>query len=322
MPIDTTPQPQPQPTPPTSAPGRMAVTTVSEDDERGMVNPTPVSRRQYMSPMPRSNNSNSGILTIAQTPIEEAVKLEGQEFEQIMKERARMRRHKEDSYVAELRVKVSRLEQALAAETKRRVEANKALERQAKEEVKHWEDRTLNELKEQRGLVEERIGKLEDRFDQLEERWKKESAQQKEQITQKGEEFQSALDELRKEAETERKLRLVREGQFLQQIESHGKDYEELWNKERQERIECVGELVNQLESNEEARKNTRKAVEARLEQELAHLQRELEEETKERKKRDDEISAALNRYTYLFQQNLNIINDDDVYDEDYEADE
>jgi chromosome segregation ATPase len=303
----------------------MAVTTVTEEDSGGtMLHPTP-SRRQYVTPMSRSGStgtSSAGILTIAQTPIEDAVKLEGAEFEQIMKERARMRRAKEDSYVAELRVKVSRLEQALAAETKRRVEAMRSLERQAKEEIQHWEERQLNELKEQREIFEDRMGKLEERFNQLEERWKKESEQQKQQVNRKGEEFQAALDELRKEAETERKLRLVREGQFLQQIESHEKDYEELWNKERQERIESVGELVNQLESNEETRKDARKAVEVRLEHELAQLQRELQQETEERKKRDNEISTALDRYTYLFQQNLNILNDDEDFDEEqYDAD-
>lgn len=299
---DTTPQPQPQPTP--------LVSTVSlrdeEDEGRITMNSTP--SRQYVSPMPRANNS----LVLHQTPMEEAVKLEGPEFEQIMKERTRMRREKEHSHVAELRVKVSRLEQALAAETKRRVEVTRALEKKAKAEVKYWEERCLKEMQEHQKLVDERLENLEYRLDQLENSWVKDCQQQKEQITRKGGEFSTALAELRKEAETERKLREVRESQFLKQIESHRKDYEERWNRERQERIDCVGELVNQLESNEEARMEQRKAVEIRLEQELAQLQHELEQETIERKSRDNEISTALERYTIQFQASLSTLISDD----------
>ena len=297
----STPQPQPQP-----RPTNQLVTTVTS--EEGGIEPV----RQYTTPVPhRSNNS----ILLATTPIEEAVKLDGHEFEQVMKERARIRREKEDSHVAELRVKVSRLEQALAAETKRRVEATRKLEKQSKEEIKHWEDRCMKEMKEQRILVEERLEKLELRFNELEERWKRQTQEQQQQVTKKGEEFTAALDELRKEAETERKLRLARESQLLQQIETHGKDYESLWDRERQERIESVGELVNQLESNEEARKLGRKAVEVRLEEELAQLQDELEKETAERQKRDNEIGAALDKYTLQFQQSLNILNSDEFYD-------
>lgn len=254
-------------------------------------------------------------MMLAATPIEEAVKLDSQEFEQIMKERARIRREKEDSHVAELRVKVQRLEQALAAETKRRVEAQKKLEKQAKEEIAHWEDRCMKEMKEQRVMVEDRLEKLELRFMELEQRFKAETEEQEQTIARKGEEFTAALDELRKEAETERKLRLAREGQLLQQIETHGKDYESLWDRERQERIESVGELVNQLESNEDARKQGRKAVEVRLEEELSQLQQELEQETMERQRRDDEIGAALDKYAFQFQQSLNILNSDDFYE-------
>ena len=85
--------------------------------------------------------------------------------------------------------------------------------------------------------------------------------------------------------------------------------------RERQERIESVGELVNQLESNEEARKLGRKTVEVRLEEELSQLQLELEKETMERQRRDTEISAALDKYTLQFQQSLNILNSDEFYD-------
>jgi DNA repair exonuclease SbcCD ATPase subunit len=295
MTVGATPQPQP-------TPSSHLVTTVSEEGR--VIQPAPFVSRQYMSPMPR-NNANNTTTLLAATPMDEAIKLDGPEFEQVMKERARIRREKESSHVAELRVKVSRLEQALAAESKRRVEATRNLDKQAKDEIKHWEERCLKEIKDQRVLVEDRLEKLELRFNELEERWKRDSHQAEQQITKKGDEFMAALDELRKEAETERKLRLVREGQFLQQIEAHGKDYEDLWDRERQERIECVGELVNQLELNEEARKIGRKAVEYRLEQELAQLQQELELETSERQKNDSEIAAALDRYTIQFQQSL-----------------
>jgi len=326
----TTPRPQPQPQPqPQLTPNshQQLVSTVTDEGEiTAGVQPTPTRNanvysnssslatsgsHQYVSPMPSNSNNQLMLSSIASTPLDKAVKLESAEFEQMMKERARMKREKEDSQVAELRVKVSRLEQALAAETKRRVEATRQLEHHAKAEIKHWEDRCKKDLQEQRQIVEGRLEVLELRLNELEDRWKRESQEHLGRVKAKGEEFSAALDELRKEAETERKLRVVRENQFLQQIETHGKDLEGLWDRERQERIECVGELVNQLENNEDAQLMGRKAVEARLEQELAQLQQELEKETLERRKGDDEIHAELERYTLQFQRSLDILHDD-----------
>lgn len=345
MPVET-PQPQPQPTPTMTAASQRVTTVASEDEEdptnmSSMIQPTPsntthttsmttaatsaaASRsRQYVTPRPGTHHTGSSLVlstrgttasATAATPIDEAVKLDGPEFEQIMKERARMRREKEDSHVAELRVKVARLEHALAAETKRRVEATRQLEKQAKEELQHWEDRCRAELQEQRALVEDRLEKLELRMNALEDRWQRDCQQQKDTINKKGQEFETALEELRKEAETERKLREVREGQFFQQIEAKGKDYEDRWDKEREERIASVSDIVHQVETNEEERRLGRNALEIRLEEELDQLRRDFEEERIERMKADDGISDALDKYAVQFQQSLNILNSDDLY--------
>lgn len=338
------PQPQPQPTP-TS----FAIATVSEDEDRldrqtlttiNNPQPTPTttttssptnslqlrnsftntnaSSSSYATPLAvntHSSNTNinhNALVLLSNTPVEEAVKLDGAEFEHIMKERTRMRREKEDTQIAELRVKVTRLELALAAETKRRVEATKMLEQETQDQIIQLEQRCLQEIQTHQQLVDTRLNKLESRLEVLEQRLEEEHQQQLDQVSSKGKEFTTALQELRQEAETERKLRLVREGQFLQQIEAHGKNYEELWSAEKQERIEAVHDLVHVMESNEKARLEQRKHVEVRLEQELAQLQDALELEALERKRRDDDIAAELNRCTVMFQQHLAILTEDD----------
>jgi chromosome segregation ATPase len=200
-----------------------------------------------------------------------------------------LRKEKEEYNVAELKVQINRLEDALAAETKRRVDATTKLDAVAREEVYEMEKRLRKQLDEDNGKLERRMEKIDTRLEELEERWKKDSAAQMDTISEKSTDLRSAMEQIQQEQDTERRARLKREGKLLEQIAG-------------------LDDKVDQQEHN---RFNEQADFQRRVDLELETLRRELEEEVKERQEQDDEIVAALNRYTQQLQQSLSILSSD-----------
>eukprot|EP00980_Cylindrotheca_fusiformis_P007392 scaffold1525_cov142-Cylindrotheca_fusiformis.AAC.192 len=240
-----------------------------------------------------------------------ALSADGTSFEEIMKERNRIRKEREEYNVAELRVQILRLEDALAAETKRRVDATTALDGQAREQIYEMEQRLRAQMVEDNERLESRLEKLEGRLEDLEERWEKDSASQLEAISRKSQDFETALKQLQLEQDTERKARLRREGTLLQQVENHATEFEERWKMERNERENRIGHLENSLNQQMAKRMQDEKIFQQQVQAELEGLQRDLEEESMERKAQDEEIVEALNRYTKQLQESLSILSSD-----------
>jgi DNA repair exonuclease SbcCD ATPase subunit len=203
------------------------------------------------------------------------------------------------------------LEQALSAETKRRVDATTLLEERAKRQVAEMEERLRTQLLEDSKRLNERLDKIETELTRVDERWQRESFQQMDDIHKKADTFQDALEELQQQQDTDRKARLGREGRLLQQVEEHAKEFEDRWNKERNDRLEQVAGLEQHLQSQESTRFQEQEDFQQRVEQELEALQLELKEEVTERQAQDEEIVGALNRYTQQLQQSLSILSSD-----------
>ena len=92
-----------------------------------------------------------------------------------------MRKEREEFSVAELKVQICRLEDALAAETKRRVDATTGLDDKTREEIYNMEERLRQQMIEDNKRLEERIKVIEARLEEFEYRWEKESAHQLDQ---------------------------------------------------------------------------------------------------------------------------------------------
>jgi hypothetical protein len=159
--------------------------------------------------------------------------------------------------VAELKVQIVRLEDALAAETKRRVDATTQLDERARVQVYDLEERLRRQLQEDNQKLQKRLATLEARFDELEQHWEVTSSAQMETIHKTSVDFGNALEQLQQEQDTERKARLRREGTLLQQVENHAKEFEDRWNAERQDRLEPVGR-TNERTRNETSARTSR----------------------------------------------------------------
>jgi hypothetical protein len=206
---------------------------------------------------------------------------------------------------------MGRLEDALAAETKRRVDATTGLDELARSQVHEMEERVRGQLREENERLQTRLTTLEERVQKLEESWAADSNQQIELVNGKAADLSKSIAQIRDDQSMERKARLKREGILLQQVEGHAKEAEDRWNMERSEREQRLKELEIQVIRNEARLALEQKRYEDRIEKELTSLKEELEIETAERQTQDEEIVAALNRYTKQLQQSLSILSSD-----------
>ena len=126
-------------------------------------------------------------------------------------------------------------------------------------------------------------------------------------------ELRKQMDELQQELVSEKKSRLVREGRFLQQLESHGQALEERWTEESNRRSAEIAQLTDSLNTQEAERSQSQSAWQIRVSRELKTLQDEMAQEIHDRQQEDEAIVKALQLYTSQLQQSLAFLNDDDV---------
>jgi len=232
-------------------------------------------------------------------------------FEEIMRKRNRVRKEREDYHIANIKVQMSRLEDALAAETKRRVDATTALDELARTQVHEMEERVRGQLQQENDKLQIRLGSLEERVKMLELNWTNDSTNQVELVQSKAANLGKSISQIREDQDMERKARLRRECLLLQQVEAHSKEFEERWISERSDRIKRLEELEDQIVRNEARLALEQRKNEERIEVELSALKEELAIEAIERRTQDEEIVAALNRYTQQLQHSLSILSSD-----------
>ena len=206
---------------------------------------------------------------------------------------------------------MGRLEDALAAETKRRVDATTALDELARTQVHELEERVRGQLREENERLQLRLGALEERVRLLEENWIVDSNNQIELVNSKAADLGKSIAQIRDDQNMERKARLKREGILLQQVEGYAKEADDRWTAEHNDRVQRLKELEDQIIRNEARLALEQKRHEDRIETELVALKEELENEVAERQNQDEEIVAALNRYTQQLQHSLSILSSD-----------
>ena len=264
---------------------------------------SPLRQQDSVSP----HNDKDVHLTPVQSELYIAIK-DDQNFSNVLRERMKQRKEKEDAALAQLRVQVKHLEAALTAETKRRVQAVKEVQEQAKEAVNQvttlWKESVTKEGTE----MNRRLASLEDRITELEDRWRGDVSSIEKNIDSKATHWECALGELQAQAETERKSRLRREEQIMQQINEVSEKYEKSWKEERHHRVSEVSKLTERVKTQEDIRDAQVKGLEGRIQKALDDLNDALAVEVSERQTRDTEIVTALNKYTEQVQSSLSFV--------------
>lgn len=211
-----------------------------------------------------------------------------------------------------MRVKISRLEQALTAEVKRRVDSTSSVEQKCNTMVKEFEERLVTRLEDQETMWQGRMKELEERVTSLEVTQAETTKEQLDRISNKGQALKLQLTDVQRSLQEETKARLVREGRLLQQMEAHGTELQDRWREEQEQRIKQVEEMTSTLNAHEQQRAVSIKSWQAQVTTELDALRKELEAEVEERQQEDEAIVTAMHTYTQQLQHSLSILNGDD----------
>lgn len=230
------------------------------------------------------------------------------DFEALMKERTRIRKEREDHSVAELRVRIQKLEYGLVGEIKRRVESIEKLESQTNESMECMENRLIEKIELQSSIVDDRLSSLEERINELEIKFDCSSQEQINNIESSKKEYKSMIDEIKNNVINEKKNKLIREEQLIKQIESHKNEFENKYITEQDERNNSINKIQNNIISNQNIREKQNNEFQNKISYELNLLTKELKNEITIRETQDEEIIVALNKYTKQLQQSLNIL--------------
>mmetsp|Transcript_29970 Transcript_29970/g.64176 ORF Transcript_29970/g.64176 Transcript_29970/m.64176 type:complete len:438 (+) Transcript_29970:125-1438(+) len=299
--------------------------TVRDSTTISSASPGRTARKTQKSPSPnpgsrdRIGTNTVGVsavipqLSLPGTPGTPFVEVENDDenFEEIVRKRNKVRKEREDYHIAHIKVQMVRLEDALAAETKRRVDATTALDELARTQVHEMEDRVRGQLREENERLQNRLTALEERVRLLEENWTYDSNHQVDLVHNKAADITKAISQIRDDQDMEHKARLKRESILLQQVEQHAKEAEHRWTEEHNDRVQRLKELEDRILGNEAGMALEQKRYEDRIEKELTSLKEELEVETEERQIQDEQIVSALNRYTQQLQHSLSILSAD-----------
>lgn len=229
-------------------------------------------------------------------------------FESILKARSLKRKEKDEHCLAELRVTMSNMDKSLTQEIKRRVEGNKAIEDLSRQQIEKMESRLTQILEKKVETFQLRLTLLENKVIELNDRLEEERNNIPKDIEHRGKELQEILAKFQNEFKVERRERLSREGRLMKQLSDHTEELTTIWEQEIMERQKDAQELKSRLEHHESHRAQADLDFDSLIRTELKALREELEKETTERKVEDDEIVAALNRYTENLQKSLSML--------------
>ncbi|KAL9188656.1 hypothetical protein ACHAXT_007034 [Thalassiosira profunda] len=229
-------------------------------------------------------------------------------FEEMMKERSKMRKEKEEHSLAQVTIQLAAAERALTMETQRRIESTHAIQKSCAQKIQEMErsfDRILNE----RSLrMEERLVSVQQKVEELTARFEEEKEAVPRDMETRGKELKDILETFQKELTEERSDRLNREGRILKQMDDHSSAIFGAIEKETTEREQIALGLQTRIEDNERLRSQSEQDLQSRIRDEMTELQGLLDREREERKQGDDEIILALDSYTKQLQGSLTVI--------------
>jgi len=216
-----------------------------------------------------------------------------------------IRKEKDEHSIAELRVQMAGMDRSLSTEIKRRIDLNRSTERSCEAQVAQMEERLARIVDDRAALLEERLAAVETKVRELNVRLTEESERIPKDIERRGDELGRMLTSLQGDLAAERRDRLGREGRIAKQVEDHRQFIQQLMEEERAERKEASEELRREVARIHSTKEREGETFEQMIVRELEELRTAMGQEVQERRVEDDEIVAALNRYTEHLQRSL-----------------
>jgi len=229
-------------------------------------------------------------------------------FEDMMKERANMRREKEEHSLAQVTIQLTAAERALTMETQRRIQSTHAIQKSCTQKILDMEQNFERILNERSLRMEERLVNVQQKVEELTVRFEEEKDVVPKDMDGRGKELKDMLHNLQKELAEERSDRLNREGRILKQMDDHSSAIFGAIEKETTEREDISSGLQKRIENNERLRSQSEHELQSKIQREMSELKDMIERERLERKMGDDEIIGGLNGYVEKLQSSLSVI--------------
>lgn len=234
-------------------------------------------------------------------------------FETKMQEGTQARLLKDKLKVEAMAKETDRLTNTLSQQVQIRRQMNEQLQRfcETKLDTCYTEYDAL--VKDQTEAVEERLTVLEERITALDEHFTEEKERIKREIEERHKELMEMLEKFHQLFEQECAVRAEREAAIKAEMETHEKEVAQRFEVEKVAREMVIKKLREEIEENITSRKTSDRNFSVFVDAELKVIKETIAAESKVREQEDDEIEAALSRYTNKLQSSLHIINSTDA---------
>ena len=226
-----------------------------------------------------------------------------------LEEETTIRKQAEEARVIRMERELGKIEQVLATETKRRIEASKALQTMFEAKVIALQKEFKGELRSAFEPLQAQIDALVSRVEQLELTMENERRDREKEIQKANKEVLDKFAVHQKQFEVEKVTRLQREAQTLKRVGDEVFRVQQKVAAERTAREAAIVLMKDDFYSSVKAREKADEIFKAEMFRKMAAVERDLEVETANRVASEEQLVTALNDYTKNLQDGLRIVN-------------
>jgi len=226
-----------------------------------------------------------------------------------LEEETSLRKQAEETRAVRIERELEKIEQVLATETKRRIEAGKALQNMFEAKVQAMQKEFKAELRACFEPLQAQIDALVSRVELLEVTMENERRDREKEIQKANKEVLDKFAVHQKQFEIEKVTRLQREAQTLKRVGDEVFRLQQKITSERTSREAAVTLMKDDFMSATKAREKADEIFKSEMLRKMAAVEKDLEVETKNRETSEEQLVNALNDYTRALQDGLRIVN-------------
>lgn len=225
-----------------------------------------------------------------------------------LEEETKIRKQAEEKRVARLELELGKVERVIRTETKRRIEASKALQVMFEVQLEKLQLEFKESLRESYEPLQAQVDALVARVEQIESTLVEEARDREIQIQKANKEVIDTFNEHAKQFEIEKVTRLQREAQTLKRVGDEVFRVQQKVTAERTAREAAIVLMKDDFYAALKAREKADEVFKAEMLRKMAAVERDLDVETKNRMASEEQLVAALNDYTKALQDGLKIV--------------
>jgi hypothetical protein len=226
-----------------------------------------------------------------------------------LEEETTIRKQAEEARVVRMERELGKIEQVLATETKRRIEASKALQTMFEAKVVAMQREFKSELRAAFEPLQSQIDAIVGRVEQLELVMENERRDREKEIQKANKEVLDQFAIHQKQFEVEKITRLQREAQTLKRVGDEVFRIQQKITGERTAREAAIVLMKDDFFAAHKAREKADEIFKSEMLRKMAVVEKDLEVETKQREASEEQLVNALNDYTRALQDGLRSVN-------------